>query len=222
MDFAFGNKSYSGNLIFCIPWYKYWNYMLKRFIKGWWPYLVFALVYLILTLTGTRAEAFGFVQRGLLSTGLMKAEATEQSAETSTFLSNNANTLVLRDSDGKLHRLSEFKDRVLFINLWATWCPPCIAEMPSLEKLYQKTQNEVAFIMISRDRDFEVAKAFVERKGYSFPIYYAMGVLPEELSSSAIPTTFVIAPNGRLAYTHKGMANYDNPEIEKFLLNLKE
>lgn len=184
--------------------------------------MLFGLVYLILTLTGTRAEAFGFVQRGLLATGLMKAEAAENREETPSYLSDAAKTLVLTDAQGNRYRLSDFEDRVLFVNLWATWCPPCIAEMPSIEELYQKTQNRVAFIMISRDRDFELAKAFVAKKGYTLPIYYALGPLPEELSSPAIPTTFIIAPNGRLAYTHKGMANYDNPEIEKFLMNLKE
>ncbi len=196
--------------------------MKVTFRKSWWPYLLFAGVYLVLYLTGTRAEVFGFMQRGLLATGLMRAQATEAPAEAPVFLSPAADALVLADADGGLHRFSDFRGKVVLVNLWATWCPPCIAEMPGLENLYQKTKGEVAFVMISRDRDFDLARKFVARKGFHFPIYHARGPLPAELSSSAIPATFVIAPNGRVAFTHTGMADYDHPEIEKFLRDLKE
>jgi len=196
--------------------------MLKRFLKNWWPYLGFGLLYLILTVTGTRAEVVGFVQRGLLSTGLMQANVASAPGVSEMYLTERAQALMLVDADGKRHSMAEFKNKVTFINLWATWCPPCIAEMPSIENLYQKTNTEVAFIMLSRDRDFELAKAFIARKGYTFPIYYALEPLPEELSSTAIPATFVIAPGGRIAYSHKGMANYNNPEIEQFLLKLSK
>jgi thiol-disulfide isomerase/thioredoxin len=190
--------------------------------KSWLPYLLFALAYLVLYLTGTRAEVFGFLQRGLLATGLMRAQATEAPVDESAYLSAAADALVLADSEGGLHRFSEFRGKVVVVNLWATWCPPCIAEMPGLENLYQKTKGEVAFVMISRDRDFELARNFVARKGYQIPIYHARGPLPPELSSNGIPATFVIAPNGRIAYTHTGMADYDHPEIEKFLRDLKD
>jgi thiol-disulfide isomerase/thioredoxin len=192
------------------------------FKKAWWPYLLFALVYLALYLTGTRAEVFGFMQRGLLATGLMRAQATEAPAEAPAYLSAGSGALVLEDAEGGLHRFSEFRGKVVLVNLWATWCPPCIAEMPGLENLYQKTKDEVVFVMISRDRDFELARKFVQRKGYQFPIYYARGPLPAEFSSNGIPATFVVAPNGRLAFSHTGMADYDHPDIEKFLRALKE
>ena len=162
------------------------------------------------------------MQRGLLATGLMPAQAEEAPAEAPVFLSAAADALVLADAEGGLHRFSEFRGKVVLVNLWATWCPPCIAEMPGLENLYQKTKGEVAFVMISRDRDFELARKFVARKCYHFPIYHARGALPPELSGNAIPATFVIAPNGRVAYTHTGMADYDHPEIEEFLRGLKE
>lgn len=192
------------------------------FKKSWWPYLLFALAYLVLSLTGTRAEVFGFLQRGLLATGLMRAQTAEAPAADPEYLREEAYELVLADTGGQLHRLSEFRGKVVLVNLWATWCPPCIAEMPGLESLYQKTKGEVAFVMISRDRDFELAKQFVQRKGYRFPIYYAEGPLPEQLSGTGIPTTYVIAPDGRLAFSHTGMADYDHPDIEKFLRDLKK
>jgi len=193
-----------------------------RFNKRWWPYLLLGLAYLIIYLTGTRAEVFGFMQRGLLATGLMRPQTAVAPPEKPVYLSEEANALVLADAEGRLHRFSEFSGKVVLVNLWATWCPPCIAEMPGLENLYQKTGDQVAFVMISRDRDFELAQKFVARKGYQLPIYYARGPLPPELSSNGIPATFVIAPDGRLVFTHTGMADYDHPEIEEFLLNLKE
>lgn len=195
--------------------------MSKRFLKNWWPYLAFGMVYLMLYLTGTRAEVFGFIQRGLLSTGLMQAKVSEAPENGEIFLSESDWELRLVDADGKLHYLGEFRENAVFINLWATWCPPCIAEMPGIENLYQKTNSKVAFIMLDRDRDFALAKEFVSKKGYTFPIYYALDPLPEKLSSNAIPATFVIAPDGRFAYRHQGLANYNHPEIEQFLMDLK-
>lgn len=190
--------------------------------KSWWPYLLFALVYLVLYLTGTRAEVFGFLQRGLLATGLMQPQTVEAPKADPEYLDPQAYHLLLADAGGQLHRLSEFRGQVVLVNLWATWCPPCIAEMPGLEKLYRKTRGDVVFVMIARDRDFELSKKFMKRKGYELPIYYAQGPLPAQLSSNGIPATFVIAPDGRLAFSHTGMADYDHPDIEKFLRDLKE
>ncbi len=205
-----------------VPWPVYCKVLKIPIKKSWWPYLFFALAYLVMYLTGTRAEVFGFLQRGLLATGLMRAQTVEAPVSEAEYLNAQAYSLVLADAGGQLHNLSEFRGQVVLVNLWATWCPPCIAEMPGLEKLYKKTRGEVAFVMIARDRDFELSKAFVKRKGYEVPIYYALGPLPDQLSSNGIPATFVIAPDGRLAFSHTGMADYDHPDIEKFLRNLKD
>lgn len=81
--------------------------------------------------------------------------------------------------------------------------------------------DDVAFVMLSLDRDFEKAKAFDKRKGYDLPIYTKGSNLPSMYQSSAIPTTYVIDTDENVALTHKGMVDYSDPKFKKFLKSLK-
>lgn len=129
-------------------------------------------------------------------------------------------SLRLRDVNGKVTSLDALRGKPIFLNFWATWCPPCIAEMPSINKLHKKLGNEVAFVIVSVDNEFETAKSFIDRKGYDFPIYTLAGKLPQMYQSSSIPTTFVIDSKGHLVMMHKGMADYGDEEFLEFLERL--
>ncbi len=188
-----------------------------------------AVIAIALYATGLHTEVIGFAQRGLLATGLMNPDVKEiaqvshgENETAAVPMATKADfNLKLRDRDGNITTLESFKGKVIFMNFWATWCPPCIAEMPSIDKLHEEMGEEVAFVMISLDRDFELAKAFDTRKGYNLPIYALAGSLPRMYESSAIPTTYVIDADGNLALTHKGMADYNSKEFKKFLTGLK-
>ena len=196
--------------------------------KTWIQYGVFALVAITLYATGLHTEVIGFAQRGLLATGLMNpdvkelamAQETTNDAET-TPLTKADFDFNLRDSDGNVTSLKALEGKVIFINLWATWCPPCIAEMPSIDKLYDTVGDDVAFVMLSLDRKFETAIAFNERKGYGFPIYAPADNIPAMYNTNSIPSTYVIDAKGNLALTHRGMADYSAPEFIEFLNSLK-
>jgi thiol-disulfide isomerase/thioredoxin len=110
--------------------------------------------------------------------------------------------------------LQDFKGKRIFMNLWATWCPPCVAEMPSIQNLYNKTSGKAAFVMLSFDDDFGKAKSFVARKQFSMPIYYAAGPLPNLLNVDGIPTTYIFDENGKLIFSQTGMSDYSD---EKFV-----
>ena len=119
--------------------------------------------------------------------------------------------------------LEEFNDKVIFMNLWATWCPPCIAEMPTIEQLHKSVKNkDIELIMISLDDDFQKAIEFRDRKGYNFDIYQPESELPEMYKSSSIPTTYVIDKNGRLVMTHRGMADYSTDKFVNYLIKLQD
>ena len=203
----------------------------KKKKKTWFQYGIFAVVAIFLYATGLHTEVIGFAQRGLLATGLMNPDVAEIAQAR-----NNENTeaiteklsltegdynLKLTDRDGNIHSLEEFKGKVIFLNFWATWCPPCVAEMPSIDKLHEEMGDDVAFVLLSFDDDFEKAKAFDKRKGYNLPIYAPASNLPAMFQSSALPTTYVIDAKGNLALTHKGMADYSDPEFKNFLNSLK-
>ena len=201
----------------------------KNTKKTWVQYGIFAVVAVVLYATGLHTEVIGFAQRGLLATGLMNPDVSEiaevrQRGNETAIVPNSKPAdfnLKLIDRDGNITSLEDLKGKVIFMNLWATWCPPCIAEMPSIDKLHEEMGDEVAFVMLSLDQDFELAKSFDNRKGYNLPIYAPASNMPAMYNSSAIPTTYVIDAAGNLALTHKGMADYSNSEFKTFLKSLK-
>jgi thiol-disulfide isomerase/thioredoxin len=129
--------------------------------------------------------------------------------------------LQVLDLQGNSLHLNDLRGKTIFLNIWATWCPPCIAEMPGIESLYQKTKNQnLAFVMISVDEDPETARKFAKRKNYEIPIYFLQSKLPRLYSQNSIPRTYVISPAGKLVYSHQGIAQYDSPSFQAFLLGL--
>jgi thiol-disulfide isomerase/thioredoxin len=195
--------------------------MNKKLKKSLIEYGVFFGILFGLFMTGLHTEVFGFLQRGLLKTGILKPKfesgsTTEPSGPMADF------NLRLINSKGEPVKMEDYKGKVIFINIWATWCPPCIAEMPGINNLYQKIIDEdIVFLMISVDDDFEKAKRFNSRRGFVFDVYALDGNLPRMYHSQSIPTTFVINARGELVMTHKGMANYDTREFQDFLISLK-
>lgn len=201
--------------------------------KTWLQYAIFAAVAIVLYATGLHTEVIGFAQRGLLETGLMNPDVTEtrevaqvEKSEPESLKEVNKNPeasfdLQLRDPEGNIVPLSQFKGKVIFMNFWATWCPPCVAEMPAINKLHEEMGDEVAFVMLSMDQNFDKAVSFKERKDYGLPVYELAGQLPAMYRSSALPTTYVIDADGKLALTHKGMADYNTDEFKNFLNSLK-
>ena len=199
--------------------------------KTWIQYGVFALVAITLYVTGWHTEVISFAQRGLLLTGLMNPDVTEVSQIRTGENQNGTTTssdriaadfnLKLLDTAGNTTPLSALKGKVIFMNIWATWCPPCIAEMPSIDSLHEEMGDEVAFVILSLDKDFEKAKTFDTRKGYNLPIFAPASNLPSMYNSSAIPTTYVIDTDGNLVLEHSGMADYNTSEFREFLRGLK-
>ena len=101
----------------------------------------------------------------------------------------------LSDENGTTVSLADFKGKTIFMNYWATWCPPCIAEMPNIQALFEdmthtdETRQEIVFMMISLDADSKKALDFVERKGYSMPVYFPR---------SQKPSIYMIPPSCQL------------------------
>lgn len=124
----------------------------------------------------------------------------------------------LRAADGSIMNLENLKGKKIFINIWATWCPPCKAEIPSIEKLYSKVdKTNTAFIMLSLDESFAMAKSFAKANKMNLPVYYAAENLPEIFNTQGIPATFIFNEKGKLIKINNGMDNYDTDEYVKLL-----
>ena len=128
-----------------------------------------------------------------------------------------------KDAAGKVVDLGDLKGKVIFINFWATWCPPCLAEMPSVNKLYEQFKGDegVVFIMVDADSDFAKAKKYMDRKKYQMPVYAVASRIPQQLFAGSLPTTVVLNKHGRLSYHEVGAADYGNKKFVDFIKQLK-
>lgn len=116
------------------------------------------------------------------------------------------------NSENQPVAFSDLKGKVVFVNNWASWCPPCIAEMPSIQELKGKLKGtEVEFVMVSFDEDREKAMKFMTKRKFDFKVYFPGQEYPYVISS--IPATFIIDKNGKTVIEHVGMADYRSDEI---------
>lgn len=132
---------------------------------------------------------------------------------------NDIPDIQFKDAAGNTTSLSTLKSKIVFINYWATWCPPCIAEMPRVNELYKKFRNDpdVTFLLVDVDNNLPKAKAFILKNGYDLPLYTQMSNVPDTLLDGTIPTTLVFSKDGKLIYKHSGAADYSSKEFEEFI-----
>lgn len=163
--------------------------------------------------------------KGLMRTGLFKADIKNDRIKL--IDSNNWEVppgISFKDADGREVSLAEKKGKVLFINFWATWCPPCREEMPSINSLQNKLKDNkrVEIMMVEVDKKLEAAANFMTKRAYNLPVYSRSSLIPPEIFDGNLPTTMVISQDGRIVYHHIGAANYDHPDFLKFINNLSK
>lgn len=145
----------------------------------------------------------------------------EETTALSTVENNTARQLPafkLQDAQGNVVDMNSFGGKKVFVNLWASWCPPCRREMPSIAKLYQSVDKEKAvFIMLALDDDFEKSKKYMQKEGLNMPAYYPAEGLPELFNVPGIPATFIFNEQGQLIEHVEGSDNYDSEKYRTLL-----
>ena len=124
------------------------------------------------------------------------------------------------DQNGKIHRLSSYKGKVIFLNAWATWCGPCRSELPEIEKLYKKYKDSKDVVVLtavfpgkSGEGNVSSIKSFMKSMGYTYPVLFdTSGKLLYTLGISAFPTTYVFDKKGNLLRYIPGAINLENME----------
>lgn len=180
-------------------------------LKSWG---IFLLILGGLYYSGMLMEVSAGLQRVLLFSGLVDASSTPSYSGQTDYKWK----LETFDEE-KAIDFSTFKGKKVFLNVWASWCPPCIAEMPSIEALYQKFKDNenVVFIMLNVDEDKSKAEKFLKRKKYTFPIYRSVSKTPSIFYSNSIPSTYVINEKGEIIFKHQGLANYNSESFINML-----
>jgi len=122
----------------------------------------------------------------------------------------------LVDGHGNDFNFEEAAGKVVLINFWATWCPPCVAEMPGFQTLYDDYKDKVVFMFVAQDK-VEKVSAFIEKKGYTLPVFYSKSDAPSVLTSKTIPTTYVINKEGKIIIAETGVADWNSDKTRKLL-----
>lgn len=184
------------------------------------PWLSVLALLIILRYTGALSGISYLTGNILMKTGAMDIELNGTSGE-----KNFNYNFSIQDLEGNAIDFKQFKGKVVFLNLWATWCGPCRIEMPSIQSLHDKIKDDrIAFVMLSLDRDEqkEKVKQYIQKESFSFPVYMMSGNVPTQLHVGSIPTTFVIRPDGKIVSQRTGVTNFDTEDFKAFLEKLAE
>ncbi|WP_207420642.1 TlpA family protein disulfide reductase [Desertivirga brevis] len=194
--------------------------MMKSVLRMSFPSLSTLLLIGFASLMLFSPEAKSWTIRGLMSIGFFQpnVQVNEKSP------AKQGSEVSFRNGDNQVVKLTDLKGKVVVINFWATWCPPCIAEMPSFNRLSStlKSNKNIVFLMVDVDGNYKKAKKFMERKRFNLPVYTADSSIPESLLDGSIPTTVIFDKFGNLVFRHIGAGDFSSKKVEEYLVKLSE
>ena len=114
--------------------------------------------------------------------------------------------------------MKQYKGKTVFVNFWATWCKPCIAEMPSIHKLQTRLKDENIIFLLASNEDINEIEGFKNDNKYTFN--YTRLINMEALNIQAIPTTYIYNPDGKLVFSETGSRNWDDSASIQMILKI--
>jgi len=137
------------------------------------------------------------------------------------FVSDSNLDWEVEDLEGNRLNMLDLRGRPVFLNFWATWCPSCIAEMPSVQRLYDEYGDRIAFVLVSRE-EAQMLLDYLQRKKYTVPVYVLKGSVPQVFYSQKIPMTYLISDNGKIVMKKQGPARWDGKRVKDLLNSMLE
>ena len=127
--------------------------------------------------------------------------------------------VTFRDINQKNVNLDDFKGKVILINFWATWCPPCVAEIPAFQELYNVYKGKIDFYFVTNDNP-EKINLFLHNKGYDLPVFRPLEKSPNALASISLPTTYLISKKGEIIIQKVGAASWNSDKVHQTINDL--
>jgi len=183
--------------------------------KNWSTVIMIA----VLILLWVNPDAKAWVMRQMISTGLFNSKIEEKTEKSSLVPPNFS----VRNENGEITETSQLRGKVVFINFWASWCPPCRAEFPSVQKFYDayKTNQNLVFLTVNLDDELILGKNYLQKEKFTIPFLVPNSSIPKELYSGSIPATTILDKTGKIRMHHSGTADYSKDsfyqEIEQLL-----
>lgn len=175
-----------------------------------WSDILFVVFIVLLIIPQTRKP----IQVGINRLKIMVWSPSMESEETA--IKVPAFDYRVQDLEGtkSIQRIGDGK--ITFLSFWATWCAPCVAELPSIIALHGDYGSEVNFVLATRESP-EVVKPFLEKKGYHLPVYFPLSKVPEGLESNSLPTNYLIDGDGTILIKETGAANWNSKKVRNVL-----
>jgi thiol-disulfide isomerase/thioredoxin len=190
---------------------------MKQFIKKHYSNILFFIfIILLFTPFGMPIRTFLIKQVAFVTTRVLPLENDENKN-----LEINSYSWSLKSLSGTDLNFADLENKVIIVNFWATWCPPCIAEMPSFQNLFNqfKQNEEVVFLFVASD-DRSKVESFIQKKEYDLPVYFSINQAPKELSSNSIPATYIIDKQGNVIVDKVGAVDWDSIRIIELIQSL--
>jgi thiol-disulfide isomerase/thioredoxin len=181
-------------------------------------FLVIGIIFLFST------EAKAYLQQGLMKVGFFQPKLEQPILNRLSQISpKDYLDFQLINEKGEMISLADLKGKVVFLNFWAIWCPPCIAEMPSIQILNEKFKNddEVVILTVEIEGKQDRVNQFLTRKNLNIPVYFPNSSIPSALFKGDLPTTIILDKEGNIAHTTIGLADYSGKDIVNFLNEVK-
>ncbi len=183
--------------------------------------VVFALLVIALLVPASRFWISGQLMKiGFFKPSLETPE--DSTAARDTVAASLPTHVSFTNEGGEVLSTKDLAGKVVFINFWATWCPPCKAEMPSIQQLKDKFKDneEVVFMLVEIDGEATKAREFMKQGKMDLPIYFPASEIPSTWLGQSIPTTVILDKAGNVAAHREGMADYSRKEVFEFITNL--
>ncbi|WP_228455332.1 TlpA family protein disulfide reductase [Chryseobacterium sp. Tr-659] len=176
---------------------------MKNWVKSNVSTIILTVLFVVLLVN---KDAKAWLMRQVASTGILNSKISESKQGTALSYAGFA----VKDEEGKSIDASDLKNKVVFINFWASWCPPCRAEFPSVQKLYDKYKNnpDMIFLTVNLDDTAAPGKNYLKDKGFTVPFLVPASSIPNTLYDGTLPTTVMLDKKGEIRLHHKGVADY--------------
>lgn len=172
--------------------------------------IIFLVLIALLLIPQTRTPIQVLINKGIALIGPSLEEEDDRKKII------NYNWQLKENGSQEVVNFNDNRGEVIVINFWATWCPPCIAEMPSLHKLHDDYKDKVVFYFVSNEKP-QTISAFLRKHEYSFNVHEPLTSYPEAFNVSSIPRTFLIDKQGNIVIDKTGAANWNSDKVRATL-----
>lgn len=177
-----------------------------KLFRNQWSNIIIAVVILVLIIPGTRKPLQIFFNKIFSFSPSVTSEEDRKSIANYEW--------VLEKNNRDRTDFSEYEGEVVLVNFWATWCPPCIAEMPSFQDLYEDYGDKINFLFVSSE-DHQTVRGYLDRKRFTLPAYRPLTEAPQPLNGNTLPTTYLIDQKGNIVIQKVGAADWNSEDVRK-------